>query len=318
MTSAVPNQRVEPVNEYTPKASSMKLLVSGGTGLVGSALRRDISSDSCRITSLSRSADVGDSIQWAPDRGLLPLEKIQGFDAVVHLAGDNIAEGRWSAAKKARIHDSRVQGTRLLSEGLASLETKPKVLISASAIGFYGDRGDEKLVEEASSGSTFLAKVCREWEAATQPARDAGIRVVNLRFGIILSPEGGALKNMLMPFRMGAGGRVGNGHQYWSWISLDDAVGSIEHSISHEELSGPVNAVSPEPATNSEFTKALGSVLKRPTILPMPAFAAKMALGEMAEALLLSSARVYPQKLQATGYSFKHPNLTTALQSLLG
>ena len=318
MSSIAPNDRSDTSPEYTPKAASMKLLVSGGSGLVGTALRRQMSSDSCQITTLTRSAGSEDSIHWSPEQGLLPLDQMTGFDAVVHLAGDNIADGRWTAAKKARIRDSRVNGTTLLSKALAELEIKPKVLVSASAIGFYGNRGDEKLVEEASNGSTYLAEVCREWEAATQPAKDAGIRVINLRFGIILSPKGGALKNMLLPFRFGAGGRVGNGRQYWSWISLADAVGSIEHSISHAELVGPVNAVAPEPATNLEFTKALGGVLKRPTIFPMPAVAAKMALGEMADALLLSSARVYPQKLQATGYTFQHPNLAIALQSLLG
>lgn len=295
----------------------MKILVSGARGLVGTALTQRLDHASNHISALTRRSQAAGDIAWSPDKNELPAAELEGFDTVVHLAGDNIAEGRWNDAKKRRIRESRVKGTQLLCDTLAKLESKPKVLVCASAIGYYGDRKDEKLVEESTAGSTFLAEVCQEWEAATQVAADAGIRVVNLRFGMILSPLGGALKSMLTPFRLGAGGRVGDGKQYWSWITLEDAVRSIEHSVAHDELSGPVNSVAPEPATNADFTKALGEVLKRPTIFPMPAFAAKMALGEMADELLLGSLRVYPQKLQATGFEFSHGELKAALQSLL-
>ena len=295
----------------------MKILVSGARGLVGSALCPQLTDAGHELSALTRRSTGEGDIVWDPASGEIPADSLEGFDTVVHLAGDNIAEGRWNEAKKNRIRDSRVDGTRLLCETLANLERKPSTLICASAIGYYGDRGDEKLVEETSLGSTFLAKVCEAWEAATEPAREAGIRVVNLRFGMILSPTGGALKNMLTPFRLGAGGRIGDGKQYWSWITLQDAVRSIDHAIHHEELSGPVNSVSPDPVTNEEFTKALGRVLKRPTIFPMPAFAAKLVFGEMADALILGSSRVYPQKLQATGFEFTSGDLETGLRSLL-
>jgi uncharacterized protein (TIGR01777 family) len=244
--------------------------------------------------------------------------KLEGLDAVVHLAGENIAEGSWTAEKKARIRDSRVKGTRLVSKALAGLNQKPRVLVCASAIGFYGDRGAEILTEQSPAGSGFLADVCQEWEAATEPAAQAGIRVVNMRIGIVLTPRGGALQKMLLPFKFGVGGVMGDGRQYWSWVSIDDVIGAIYHAITNDALSGPVNAVAPRAATNAEFTKTLGRVLSRPTLFPMPAFLARLALGEMADALLLASTRVEPARLLNSGYSFRHADLEGALRFLLG
>ena len=225
---------------------------------------------------------------------------------------------RWNAAQKTRIRDSRTQGTRLLCEALAGLENPPAVFVCASAIGYYGDRGDETLDESSNAGDGFLADVCREWEAACEPARAKGIRVVNLRTGVVLSPCGGALQKMLLPFKLGVGGVVGDGKQHWSWIAIDDLIGAIHHALTHEELSGPVNVVAPHPATNRQFTKVLGKVLRRPTIFPLPAFAARLVLGEMADSLLLASARVLPKQLQETGFDFRFADLEDALRHLLG
>ena len=236
----------------------------------------------------------------------------------MHLAGENIAAARWSERVKAKIRESRLRGTRVLCESVAKMSSPPKVLVCASAIGFYGDQADRLLDEDSPAGDMFLADVVRQWEAATQPALDAGIRVVNLRFGMILSPRDGALAKMLLPFRLGAGGRVGSGRQYWSWISIDDAAGAVHHALMSESLSGPVNAVSPNPVTNEQFTKTLGRVLNRPTVLPMPAAAARLALGQMADELLLASARVVPKKLEESGYDFRQPTLEGALRHLLG
>ena len=272
------------------------------------------------MTRLVRSEPAaGDrAIRWDPDQGKLDLAGLEAIDVVVHLAGENIASGRWTAEKKARIRDSRVKGTRLLSETLSRLTQPPRVLVAASAIGFYGDRGDELLTEVSPRGSGFLAEVCQEWEQATQPASQRGIRVVNLRFGVILSPAGGALAKMLTPFRMGVGGKIGSGRQYMSWIALDDATGAVQHALANGSLHGPVNGVAPRPVTNLEFTKTLGRVLVRPTILPMPVFAARLAFGEMANELLLASARVEPSALVKGGYVFGHPDLEGALRFLLG
>lgn len=306
-----------PESSTSTKEDTMKVLVSGSSGLVGSALTQKLQSESHEVVRLVRGRSNSDAIVWSPTEQAIEAERLEGFDAIVHLAGENIASGRWTTAKKQQILDSRVQGTQLLATTLAKLERPPRVLVSASAIGFYGNRGDEPLEEDSPPGEGFLAEVCRAWEHATEGARAAGIRVVHLRFGIILSPQGGALKNMLLPFRLGAGGRIGSGQQYWSWISLPDVVGVIQHAIEKEELSGPVNAVSPQPVTNAEFTRFLGQVLHRPTIFPLPAAAAKMALGQMAQDLLLSSARVYPKVLEESGYVFQAPELRSALTQLL-
>jgi hypothetical protein len=236
---------------------------------------------------------------------------------VVHLAGENIAGRRWNDEQKARIRDSRVDSTLLLSGTLATLRQPPKVLVSASAIGYYGDRGDSLLTESSESGNGFLPEICREWEAATEPAVAAGIRVVNLRFGVILSRKGGALTKMLTPFRLGLGGVIGSGRQWMSWIAIDDVIGVICHVLATESLRGPVNTVAPSAVTNHEFTKTMGRVLRRPTIFPMPAFVARLALGEMADELLLASTRVEPRALLVSQYSFLFADLENALRHLL-
>jgi uncharacterized protein (TIGR01777 family) len=297
----------------------MKVLITGSTGLVGSTLIRSLKSEGYEIVRLVRSTpnDLGTQVYWDPEQGTINATQLEGLSAVVHLAGESIAEGRWTDEKKTRIRESRTKGTRLLSETLAKLEQKPEVLVSASAVGFYGSRGDETLDEQSASGSDFLAEVCREWELATQSAAQAGIRVVNLRFGVILSGEGGALPKMLFPFRMGMGGKLGGGQQYISWISIDDAVGAIEHALTNNSLRGPVNVVAPSSVTNHEFTKTLGHVLSRPTIFPVPAFAARLIFGEMADATLLSSQRVEPARLKESGFVFKFPELEGALKHVL-
>ena len=260
---------------------------------------------------------VGRHILWNPDAGTIQAEDLEDFDAVVHLAGETIV-GRWTAGKKTRILESRAKGTRLLCESLAHLRNRPIVLVSASAIGYYGDRGDQVLDEESSAGSLFLSEVAKAWEAATEPASRNGIRVVNLRIGFVLSKAGGGLATMLLPFKLGIGGRVGSGRQYMSWIAIDDVVGAISHAILSDALHGPVNAVAPHPVTNREFTKTLGRVLWRPTIFPLPAFAAHLVMGEMADNLLLASARVEPARLLASGYEFRFPQLDSALRHVLG
>jgi len=297
----------------------MKILVSGSHGLVGSALVPALAGKGHRVVRLVRGASAagGSEIVWDPEEGRLDSASLAGFDAVVHLAGESIAAKRWSEMQKSRIRESRVKGTRLLADALAGLAAPPRTMVSASAIGYYGNRGDEALVEESPPGKGYLPEVCQAWEAATESAARKGIRVVNLRFGVILSPAGGALAKMLFPFKMGGGGILGNGRQFMSWISLDDAVGSVLHVLETPALRGPVNAVSPHPVTNYEFTKTLGRVLKRPTIFPMPAFATRLMFGEMADALLLASTRVEPKRLLVSNYPFRHAHLDAALRHLL-
>ena len=241
---------------------------------------------------------------------------MSGFDAVIHLAGESIV-GRWTEAKKRRIRESRVQGTRNLAEALAAAPQGPRLLISASAIGYYGDRGEETLHEGSPSGNGFLPEVCREWEAAAEPAATAGIRTVQVRFGLVLSPAGGALQKMLPPFRFGVGGNMGNGRQWWSWVDIDDLVGAIQHVIKNETVQGPINMAAPNPVRNAEFTKTLASVLSRPAVFPMPAFAARLVFGQMGDELLLASQRVEPAKLMDNGYLFQKPELRPALLSIL-
>ena len=297
----------------------MNIIVTGARGLIGRALVPFSTTDGHRVIRLVRSkagSGAGD-VAWNPTAGTLDRAAFGGLAAVVHLAGENIF-GRWTARKKARIRDSRGRATRLLCESLAQLSPPPRVLVCASAVGYYGDRGAEVLREESAPGNSFLAEVCREWEAATQAVTDAGIRVVNLRFGMVLTPAGGALATMLLPFRLGLGGRFGSGKQFMSWIAIDDALRVILGALTTEELRGPVNAVTPNPVTNLEFTRTLGRVLSRPTLFPVPGFAAHFVLGDMADELLLASACVEPARLLATGFRFRFPELEGALQHLLG
>jgi uncharacterized protein len=292
-----------------------RILVSGVSGPIGKALLPELRKRG-HVIRLVRGRVMGnDEISWNPAQAL-PPEQVAGFDVVIHLAGETIV-GRWNAAKKARIRDSRVQGTRNLVEGLLNATQRPRVFVCASAIGYYGNRGDETLREDSPSSSDFLAEVCREWETATQPATNAGIRTVNTRFGVILSRDGGALPKMLPPFRMGVGGRIGNGRQWMSWVHVADVVGAIEHALDNPSVTGPVNVVGPNPAMNAEFTRTLARALHRPAIFPMPAFAARLAFGEMGDALLLASQRVEPAKLVESGYQFRFPRLESALENIL-
>lgn len=297
----------------------MKILVSGASGLVGSAVVSNLSSKGVEVLQLVRATprDEAREVLWNPEKGIEDAGKLEGLDAVIHLAGEPIAEGRWTEEKKRRIRESRVRGTGVLAEALARLERRPSALLSASAIGYYGSRGAEILTEETKPGDDFLARVCRGWEEATAPAVEAGIRVVKMRFGVILSAQGGALAKMLTPFKLGVGGRLGSGEQYMSWITLDDVVGVIDYLLEQDSLSGPVNTVAPEPVTNREFTKALGEALSRPTLFPVPKFALRLAFGEMADVALLASQRVEPARLKASGYIFKHPKLKAALRHVL-
>lgn len=297
----------------------MKILVSGSHGLVGSALVKSLVNDGHEVVRLVRHdrALGAFEIQWDIKQGRVDAQQLEGFDAVFHLAGESIASGRWTEAKKNAIRESRVLGTVLLSHTLARLSQPPSVFVSASAIGYYGNRGDEVLNENSVSGTDFLALVCLAWERATAEAADKGIRTVNARFGIILDPHGGALAKMLTPFRMGIGGRIGDGKQWMSWITLEDVVAGLKFMLLDKAAHGPVNFVAPKPVTNAEFTRTLGRVLARPTFFPVPAFGARLAFGEMADALLLSSQRVVPAVLEDKGFPFYWPTLEPALWHLL-
>lgn len=295
----------------------MKILITGASGLIGKALQKSFEEKGYEMLLATRSEpkDVR-HIQWNADTGFADedLERLEGLDAVIHLAGENIAGLRWTEEKKKAIRDSRVFGTRTMIEAFARLEKKPKVFISGSALGFYGDRGDDEMTEANSAGTTFLAEVCKEWESESRRAEDLGIRTVLLRTGIVLSKDGGALATMLTPFKLGVGGVVGSGKQWMSWVSLDDVVGIINYALENEEVRGAVNVVSPNPVTNEEFTKTLGSVLYRPTFLPLPEFAVNLVFGEMGDALLIDSTKVIPKRMKDAGYEFKFTDLKTALE----
>jgi uncharacterized protein (TIGR01777 family) len=298
----------------------LRVLVSGSSGLIGSALVPLLTTGGHEVGRLVRRPvdDRSGFVAWSPTRGVSDRSGLEGYDAVVHLAGENIASGRWSERRKRRISESRVRGTRFLSEALAQLDAPPRALIGASGIGFYGDRGEEILDETCSNGSGFLAELCREWEDAARPAREAGIRVASLRFGVVLAGGGGALAKMRPVFSLGLGGRVAHGRQYMSWVSLDDAVVACLHAIRETSLEGPVNVVSPNPATNRELTEALGSVMRRPTLLPAPAFGLRALFGEMADETLLAGQRARPTALLESGFAFRSPTLEDALRHALG
>lgn len=295
------------------------VLVSGAHGLIGSALVRDLLAAGDRVIRLTRAggAVAADEVVWDPGAGRIDATRLEGIDAVVHLAGESIAQARWTAERKARIWRSRVDGTTLLARAVADLASPPPTMVCASAVGYYGDRGDEILKEESHPGTGFLADLCREWEAAAEPARARGIRVAHLRTGTVLSGGGGALPRLLPLFRLGLGGAIGSGRQYISWIVLADAIGAIRHVLARDELAGPVNLVSPRPVTNREFTRALARVVRRPAVLPVPAPMLRLVFGELADETLLASTRAEPARLLGTGYVFRLPGLDGALAALL-
>ena len=301
----------------------MKILVSGSSGLVGTALVRALVKDGHTVCRLVRPGTVvknemndGFQVAWNPATGELGGAAV-GADAVVNLAGASIANGRWSPARKAVLRSSRIDTTRALVDALAKMNARPRVLVSASATGFYGNRGDELLTEESQPGNEFLSGLAKDWEAEALKAEAIGVRVVLARFGIILARDGGALPKIVLPFRFFAGGKIGSGKQWMSWILLKDVVEILRFALQHGEIRGPINVISPQPVQNVEFTKTLATALQRPALFPAPAFALRLALGEMADALLLSSQRVLPQKLQELGYSFAHPDLNDALAAIL-
>jgi len=293
----------------------MKVLITGPTGLVGTALQKSFGAQGYEMLLASRGEPKDERyIQWDVEDGFAEPERLEGLDAVVHLAGESVFGLRWTDEKKKAIRDSRVLGTRSIVEAISKLKDRPKVLVAASAIGFYGERGDEEMTESAVAGDTFLADVSKQWESEARRAEDAGIRTVLLRTGIVLSKDGGALGTMLTPFKLGVGGVVGSGKQWMSWVALDDHIAAINYAIENESLRGAVNATSPQPVTNQEFTKTLGEVVYRPTLIPMPEFVVSMVLGEMGDELLLTSTKVLPKRLLDAGFEFKYPALKAAIE----
>ena len=311
-----------------------RILISGASGLIGSALVPSLESDGYEVTRLVRREPKAKEVQWNPTQSISP-NLVSGYDAVIHLSGESIT-GRWTAAKKTRIRDSRIVSTKNLSEALAKADRPPNTFFCASATGYYGNRGDQVLTEDSAPGAGFLPEVCKEWESATAPAGNAGIRTVNLRTGLVLSRAGGSLKAMLLPFRFGLGGKIGSGRQWWSWIHIADWVAAAHHILENplagsetigerrecspgprQALDGPINMVSPNPVTNAEFTATLAKSLKRPAILPIPSLALHFALGEFADEALLASARVQPRRLVEIGFEFQHSELLAALRDLL-
>jgi len=297
-----------------------RVLVSGSSGPIGKALLPTLRASGAHITRLVRNNapptySDEQTILWHPEQPL-PADVLSGFDAVIHLAGETIV-GRWTESKKSKIRDSRVTGTRNLAQSLAQAKHRPQIFLCSSAIGYYGDRGEEVLTEDSSPGTGFLAQVCQEWEAATHAAAEAGIRTVAIRTGVVLSREGGALAKMLPAFKMGVGGKIGDGRHWMSWIDVQDLVGAIHHILKSDLLYGPVNMVAPRPVTNAEFTQTLASVLSRPAVFPMPAFAVKLLFGEMGESVLLGSQRVEPTQLVSSGYPFRFRELRASLQNTL-
>lgn len=294
----------------------MRVAITGATGLIGTALRASLAADGHEVRILTRSPRAAGEFRFDPAAGVLDPAALESADAVVHLAGEPIAQ-RWTDTVRRRIRDSRVNGTRLVAAAIAAMARPPRVLVSGSAVGYYGERGDETLLESSLPGNDFLSEVCVAWEAAAAPAREAGIRVVHPRIGVVLSEKGGALQRLLLPFRLGVGGRVGSGDQWMSWISLADTVGALRHTIDDADVEGPVNITGPAPATNAEFTRTLAAVLHRPAFLPVPAFALRIAFNEMADATLMASQRAMPGRLTDAGFAFRHRSLDGALRAVL-
>ena len=297
----------------------MRYVITGASGLLGTTLTQALREDGHEVASLSRRPDPNDqaSFAWNPDRGEIDRKAFDQCDVVVHLAGESVSK-RWTKARMRTILESRVKGTTLIAETIAKLEKKPRALLSASAVGIYGNRGDLVLTESSEFGDNFLANVCRDWEKATQPASDAGVRIVNLRIGVVLTAQGGALKKLLPAFKLGLGGRIGDGRAWMAWISLADTIGVIRFASENNQIVGPINVTAPEPVTNAEFTRSVARAVKRPAFLPVPEFALKLALGKMAEGMLLTSTRAVPAKLQEQGYTFTHTRLDDALKSIFG
>jgi len=299
----------------------MDVAITGSSGLIGTALRRSLAADGHRVVRVVRKgkSTEGPTVTWDPQAGVIDGTALEGVDAVVHLAGAGIASGRWTDEHRRRVKESRTRGTAVLSEALACLDAKPRVLLSGSAVGYYGDRGDEELTEASEPGSGFLPEVCLAWEAATGMAEQSGIRVAHLRSGVVQSDEGGALAKQLLPYKLGLGGPAGKGDQWLSWISIDDEVGAIRFLLDHD-VAGPVNLTAPAPVTNGEFAKTLGRVLHRPAVVPLPRFLTKLpaGVGDLVDSLLFTGARVRPTVLEEAGYRFRHPGLEIALRALLG
>tara|TARA_Y100001960_G_C14726705_1_gene855323 strand:- start:494 stop:1942 length:1449 start_codon:yes stop_codon:yes gene_type:complete len=297
-----------------------KILISGSTGLIGQALSSYLSTGGHQVVRLVRNSNLNDegTIFWDPLNHIIDSESLEGFDYVIHLAGENVGESRWTKKKKARISDSRINSTKFLAESLSNLKCPPKALLCASATGYYGDAGNDLLNEQSPNGTGFLAQVVDEWERSTRSATDQGIRVVNLRFGVVINPMGGALKKLLMPFKLGFGGKIGHGKQYMSWISLDDAICAIHHLMIHSTVEGPINIASPNTVTNEEFTKQLGTSLRRPTVATIPAFIIKIMFGQMGKETILASTRVDSTKLSQSGYAYIFPRIEEALEHYLG
>jgi uncharacterized protein len=297
----------------------MKILLSGSNGLVGSELKNDLTNKGHNVISLIRNKnhESNSSVYWDYENKILDLDNLNEIDCVIHLAGENISAKRWTEKQKKKILESRTQSTNFLIKSISKLERKPHSFICSSAIGYYGNRGEEVLIEESEKGTGFLSDVCQDWERCTLPAKEAGMRVVNLRFGVVLSEKGGALKKMLLPFKFGVGGKIGTGKQYISWISIEDTIRVIDFCLKNDKINGPINVVAPNPVTNYELTKSLGKILNRPTLFPLPAFAARLVLGEMADELLLASTRVEPAILLKYGFDFKHTALDKALDKII-
>lgn len=294
----------------------MRVAITGSHGLIGSALAEALTADGDQVTRVVRGRAEEGQAAWDPEAGTVDVAALEDHDAVVHLAGAGIGDHRWTDSYKAQVLGSRVKGTTTLVRALAKLERPPRVLASGSAVGYYGDRGDAELTEASAPGTGFLSEVVQQWEAAAVPAAEAGIRVVNIRSGIVMSARGGALKKQLLPFKLGLGGRIGSGAQYLSWVSLDDEIGGIRYGLANESVRGPLNVTAPNPVTNAEFTKTLGAVLRRPTIMPVPTFALDLILGrQLVGEMLTSGQRVLPAVLQAHGYVFRHLTLDSALRA---